>query len=111
MGLSGIEYSVNINGILLKKKKRQQTTLIKSEYLFKAMDAQNIICLDSEFTEIVIPLTDITKEELKVLRIDTDLAQTEGRDVNIVVVEAHSESDDIFLKSISCKNQDSGFYL
>jgi len=109
--LSRIEYSVNVNGILLKKTKRQHRALIKREYLFKAMDSQNIICLDSEFSEIIIPLTDITKEEINRLRIDTDLAQQEGRDVNIVAIETHYQNDGVSLKSISCKNQESGFYL
>lgn len=113
--LSRIEYSVNVNGIFLKKIEREKkieikkneddvaNTLVKKEYLFKSMDAENIICLDDQFAEVVLSLKQVPDEQAKHLKKVTDCAREEGSDVNVVIIETHSKNGRIELKSISCK--------
>merc|ERR1712228_304263 len=107
--LSRIEYSVNVNGILLTKIKRKNaddvaTTLIKKEYLFKSIDAENIICLDEQFSDIVLPLKQLSDDQIQGIIKTTDCAKQEGKDVHIVVIETHSKNGCVELKSISCRD-------
>merc|ERR1712228_1141403 len=107
--LSRIEYSVNVNGILLTKIKRKNaddvaTTLIKKEYLFKSMDAENIICLDGQFADIVLPLKQLSDDQIQGIIKATNCAKQEGKDVYIVVIETHSKNGCVELKSISCRD-------
>ena len=104
-----------MNGIFLKKIEREKkieikkneddiaNTLVKKEYLFKSMDAENIICLDGQFAEIVLSLKQVPGEQAKHLKKQTDCAREEGRDVNVVIIETHSKNGRVELKSISCK--------